>query len=33
MAFDKASGAETDPLLQADSNLLDLRIVAGQSMR
>lgn len=32
MAFDKASGAEADPLLQPDSNLLDLRIAAGQSM-
>ncbi|HET7329895.1 AHH domain-containing protein [Dyella sp.] len=33
MAFDRASGAEADPLLQADSNLLDLRVTAGQSMR
>jgi glucan phosphorylase len=32
MAFDKASSAEADPLLQADSSLLDLRITAGQSM-
>lgn len=33
MAFDKASGAEADPLLRSDSNLLDLRIAAGQSMQ
>jgi len=33
MAFDRASSAEADPLLQTDDNLTDLRLAAGQSVR